>query len=108
MNSARHVPVLRIIVWPALAFIPVEARRPGDAMTVQERPAYLNKLLQTIPDSPPCDRWLETSGELPPDFDALPHQSQLPGPLTTLDGTPVRSLAMWRERTFFAVTAPSW
>ena len=45
------------------------------------RRAYLDELRHILPPSPPWDAWLEASGELPPDFDALPSCASLPDPL---------------------------
>ena len=71
---------------------------PGGAMTPAERRQYLDKLQQILPDSPAFDAWLQKSGELPPDFDALPRVNSLPDPLKFLDGKPVRTAAEWRAR----------
>jgi pimeloyl-ACP methyl ester carboxylesterase len=67
-------------------------------MTEAERRQYLEKLLQTLPDVASFDQWLQKSGELPPDFDALPKVNGLPDPLKFLDGRPVRTAAEWRLR----------
>ena len=72
--------------------------RPGWPMTEAERRQYLEKLLQTLPDVPSFQQWLQKSGELPPDFDALPKVNGLPDPLKFLDGRPVRTAAEWRLR----------
>ena len=55
-----------------------------------KRREYLDKLLQTLPDAPAFGQWIKTSGELPPDFDALPRMNDLPDPLCFLDGRPVQ------------------
>jgi dienelactone hydrolase len=68
------------------------------AMTVEERRAYLANLLNTLPASPQFQQWLDKSGELPPDFDALPRTNALPDPLKFLDGKPVRNAADWKAR----------
>ena len=60
-------------------------------MTTDDRRDYLDKLLKTLPDAPAFQQWLTTSGELPPDFDALPRMNYLPDPLRFLDGRPVRT-----------------
>ena len=46
----------------------------GDAMNDDDakRHAYLDQLRRILPRSPAWESWLDTSGELPPDFDALP------------------------------------
>jgi dienelactone hydrolase len=46
-----------------------------------KRKAELAWLLRTLPKSEPWEQWLQKSGELPPDFDALPRSAALPDPL---------------------------
>jgi hypothetical protein len=60
--------------------------RPAAAMTPEERREYLAKLQQILPDVPSFREWLQKTGELPPDFDALPRGNALPEPLRFLDG----------------------
>jgi pimeloyl-ACP methyl ester carboxylesterase len=72
--------------------------RPGWSMTEAERRQYLEKLLQTLPDVPSFNQWLQKTGELPPDFDSFPKVNGLPDPLKFLDGRPVRTAAEWRLR----------
>ena len=67
-------------------------------MTMEERRQYLEKLLQILPDVPSFKQWLDKTGELPPDFDALPRINGLPDPLKFLDGKPVRTAADWKSR----------
>ena len=71
---------------------------PSGAMTEAERRQYLEKLQQILPDVPSFREWLQSSGELPPDFDALPRVNTLPEPLRFLDGRTVRTPAEWRAR----------
>ncbi len=54
------------------------AIHPLRSMTTDERRDYLDKLLKTLPDAPAFQQWLTASGELPPDFDALPRMNYLP------------------------------
>ena len=72
------------------------AIHPLWSMTTDERRDYLDKLLKTLPDAPAFRQWLTTSGELPPDFDALPRMNYLPDPLRFLDGRPVRTADEWK------------
>ena len=72
--------------------------RPLWSMTVEGRRDYLENLLKILPDVPSWRQWLETSGELPPDFDALPRVNPLPDPLTFLDGRPVKTPEDWQAR----------
>ena len=71
---------------------------PLRAMTPEERKQYLTKLQGIIPDVPSFRQWLEKTGELPPDFDALPRVNGLPDPLKFLDGRPVRTPLEWKAR----------
>ena len=72
---------------------------PGlHAMTQEERRQYLQKLESIIPKVPSFDAWQQKTGELPPDFDVLPRQNELPDPLKFLDGRPVRTPADWKAR----------
>jgi len=86
------------IVFFALAALLLPVARPAVAMTAAERRQYLEKLQQILPDVPSFREWLQSSGELPPDFDALPRVNGLPDPLTLLDGRPVRTPQEWRRR----------
>ncbi|HEX7362606.1 MAG TPA: hypothetical protein VF283_19105, partial [Bryobacteraceae bacterium] len=84
-----------------------EAQAPADPFglsqsvstaTRQDREEYLKKLLQILPHSPFFNKWLEKTGELPPDFDALPRVNTLPDPLQFLDGRRVSSREQWPAR----------
>src|SRR5579863_4477984 len=81
------------LLLAALALI-----RPAGAMTPAERREYLDKLLKILPDAPQFKQWLDKTGELPPDFDALPRVNGLPDPLKFLVGKPVRNAADWKSR----------
>jgi pimeloyl-ACP methyl ester carboxylesterase len=83
---------------PFLALALVALGRPAWSMTEAERRQYLEKLLETLPVVPSFNQWLQKTGELPPDFDALPKVNGLPDPLKFLDGRPVRTAAEWRAR----------
>lgn len=67
------------------------------AATSEQRRDYLKKLNAILPPSAPWEQWLARTGELPPDFDALPAQGFLPDPLVD-DGRAIRTEAQWRER----------
>jgi len=67
-------------------------------MSVEQRREYLDKLLKILPPAPQFQQWLEKTGELPPDFDALPRMNGLPDPLKFLDGRPVKNAADWKAR----------
>src|ERR1035438_8251311 len=72
--------------------------QPARAMTPEERREYLAKLQQILPDVPSFREWLQKTGELPPDFDALPRINGLPEPLRFLDGRAVRTPREWQSR----------
>ncbi|MEJ2647673.1 MAG: alpha/beta fold hydrolase [Sedimentisphaerales bacterium] len=73
--------------------------KPGRTETNQSRREYLENLLKILPELPTWNQWLETSGELPPDFDTLPRINSLPDPLTFADGKrKVKTIEDWKER----------
>jgi hypothetical protein len=85
--------------WFGLAlFAAVMAAGPAWPMTEAERKAYLEKMLRTLPEVPTFRQWVEKTGELPPDFDALPKVNGLPDPLRFVNGKPVRTAADWKAR----------
>lgn len=49
------------------------------------RRAYQEQLKRVLPPSAVWEAWLEQTGELPPDFDALPNLPDLPDPLNGCD-----------------------
>ena len=51
------------------------------AEELAKRQAYLHELREVLPRSEPWDMWLEKTGELPPNFDAMPSCAPLPDPL---------------------------
>ncbi|MBA2480626.1 MAG: hypothetical protein H0V44_08185 [Planctomycetes bacterium] len=51
-----------------------------------------------LPSSPPWDEWQKASGELPPDFAALPSCNVLTNPLTPIGAAPITTVAQWRAR----------
>jgi dienelactone hydrolase len=71
-----------------------------------KRAAYLRHLLEVYHsdddnkphDTPVWESWLAQSGELPPDFDALPTSALLPNVLQFSDGSPVRTHEEWSRR----------
>jgi len=85
----------RILVCALLASV---LAHPAQAMTDQERRAYLENLLRILPGVGSFDAWLAETGELPPDFDALPRSNGLPDPFRFLDGRRVETPGDWRER----------
>ena len=76
----------------------VGASLVAHGMSLDERRSYLDWMLKTLPDNPPFTAWQKATGELPPDFDALPRVNRLPDPLLGLDGRAVRSPQAWPAR----------
>jgi pimeloyl-ACP methyl ester carboxylesterase len=70
----------------------------GWTMTPEQRKDYLDKFIKTVPDVPTFRQWVQKSGELPPDFDALPRINSLPDPLRYLNGRPVTTPEDWIGR----------
>ncbi len=81
-------------------------RGGGDGLRGRlRRSADLLHLLNTyheaddpLHDAPLWETWLARTGELPPDFAALPTSALLPDLLTAADGTPVRTPTEWERR----------
>src|SRR5271156_4956559 len=82
----------------AVSLIALALIQPASSMSEQERREYRDKLLKILPPAPQFQQWLDKTGELPPDFDALPRMNGLPDPLKYLDGRPVRNAADWKAR----------
>jgi hypothetical protein len=64
-----------------------------------EHNVSLEEFLGIVPSSDPFTEWLHKSGELPPDFAALPSHAPLPQPLSPLiEGVQasITDTASWR------------
>ncbi len=72
----------------------------GQSSETDRRHAELDHLLKRLPESKPFHEYLKKSGDLPPDFDALPSHFPLHDPLAwTKDGKEARvTQAEWPER----------
>lgn len=55
-------------------------------------------MLQSLPKVPEWTTWQQETGELPPDFEALPSANFLPDPFTFHDGREVDFPADWADR----------
>jgi dienelactone hydrolase len=66
--------------------------------TPEERKAYLDKFVQTLPAVPSFNSWLDRTHELPPDFEALPKINGLPDPLRFVNGRTVKTAEDWKAR----------
>lgn len=63
-----------------------------------KRQAYLDELLRILPESKEWREWLDQTGELPPDFDAMPSQAELPDPLRRApEAEPISDPEEWRD-----------
>ena len=69
----------RFLLIATLLSIPATLK--GAADTTEKRKAFLTQLLAMLPQDPAWNDWLHRTGELPPDFDALPTMMDLPDPL---------------------------
>lgn len=83
--SPRFRFVLAVFLILLCARIPGAAQSSpaasGAADNTAKRRAFLTQLLETLPADPEWNDWLHRTGELPPDFDALPNMMDLPDPL---------------------------
>jgi len=70
--------------------------RAADPVAVSD--PQLAELLRILPRSAPWEDWQRRTGEVPPDFAALPSRPGLPDPLRFEDGRRVRSKRQWLER----------
>ncbi len=81
-----------------VALVLVAVAPPLRAMTEQERRAHLDWMLKSLPAAAPFQQWQQRTGEIPPDFDALPRNNFLPDPLTFMNGRGVRTASDWTAR----------
>jgi predicted esterase len=86
----------RVLLVLAFVSLAVVAGRGADPANARQR-VWLDQLLRTLPRSEPWEKWLKATGELPPDFDALPSIPHLPDPIRLTDGTAV-SQEQWPQR----------
>ncbi len=82
----------------AVACVVLGTAAASFGMTEAERRAYRDKLQEILPPVPSFNEWLKKTDALPPDFDALPRNNELPDPLKFLDGRPVKTPADWQAR----------
>jgi dienelactone hydrolase len=87
---------MKRFLLPLLLLLPLAT--PSSAMTEEERKQYLENMLKTLPPVPSFTQWQQRTGELPPDFDALPRHNTLPDPLKFLNGDPVKTPEDWARR----------
>jgi pimeloyl-ACP methyl ester carboxylesterase len=66
-----------------------------------ERKQELDRLLRILPKSDPWEKWVEETGELPPDFDSMPSIPGLPDPLLMEKAgrsVPITTPQEWQQR----------
>ena len=97
MNTSVRLRVRFLAVPVALVALAALAN-PLRAMTEQERRAYLEWMRKALPSAPQFEQWQQRTGEIPPDFDALPRNNFLPDPLTSMNGRVVRNASDWTAR----------
>lgn len=68
------------------------------AMSIEQRQEHLNWMLNNLPEVTSWNEWQRETGELPPDFDALPRANYLPDPFQFLDGRTVDMPSDWPSR----------
>src|SRR6187551_3278020 len=81
-----------------LAVALVALAHPLRATTEQQQRDHLDWMLTSLPAAPAFAQWQQRTGELPPDFDALPRNNFLPDPLTFASGRTVRNASDWTLR----------
>ncbi|MBW3624075.1 MAG: alpha/beta hydrolase [Armatimonadetes bacterium] len=94
------LPRIFLLLLMGLMVIPMTTS-PAAESDLSKRRATLDQLRRILPPSAPWEAWLEKTGELPPDFDAMPSTPGLPDPLVRrVNGkiVPVRTKAEWKER----------
>ena len=75
--------------------------QPALGQDVEKKKSDLEWMLKTFPKSQPWEKWLQETGELPPDFDKLPSIPGLPDPLLMEDGGKqiyVKTPQQWQSR----------
>jgi len=91
-NFSHRLGLLGIAITSAALVSPLRAS------TVQQQRAYLAWMLESLPPAPAFAQWQQRTGELPPDYDALPRNNFLPDPLTFVNGRPVKNASDWAAR----------
>src|SRR6186997_28561 len=94
---------LGLVVGVAVALValadPLRATSQRDARPpspgLRRASGHLEWMLTSLPDAPQFAQWQQRTGELPPDFDALPRNNFLPDPLTFMNGRTVRNASDW-------------
>jgi len=95
MNAQqRRSPSLAVLSVVLLTGPVCWAQAPAE---MQKRRDELDRLLRVLPRSAAWEKWLKSSGELPPDFDTLPRMAELPDPLRLEEKGRVRPITDARD-----------
>ena len=73
----------------------------AEVENMEKRRRFLEQLQRLLPQCKAWNEWLTKSGELPPDFDAMPSEHGLPDPLLKDDNgkrVPITDLKDWDAR----------
>lgn len=92
--------LLGIVCWLFFGVGLAPASRLGaqERTSIATRKQQLETMLLLFARSDSWEAWLEKTGELPPDFQALPSRPFLPATLKLEDGNPVRTGEDWLKR----------
>ncbi|MCY3020725.1 MAG: hypothetical protein NTW87_17040 [Planctomycetota bacterium] len=94
----RHHVILGVIL---LLATPTVFGGEAQMENTEKRRGFLEQLRRVLPQSKAWDEWLAKSGELPPDFDAMPSEHGLPDPLLRDDNgrrVPITDPKEWEAR----------
>src|SRR6185436_19569703 len=76
-DKRRHMSRQNLFAIAVLSLVYLSLNAANDA----KRRAELEEMLRVFPKSAAWEQWLQKSGELPPDFEALLSEAFLPDPL---------------------------
>lgn len=89
--------VLPGVFWLLCALTLPGAPAPARPPATEEQKAQLKEILRLLPRSESWEKWLAASGEMPPNFEALPTVPFLPDPLRFTNGREVK-IEEWLKR----------
>ena len=81
---------MKPLPWIILALAYATLTALGAAPATDEQKARLKDILQLLPKSEPWEKWLVSTGTMPPNFDGLTNAPFLPDPLSFADGREVK------------------
>ncbi len=92
-----HMLILCLILWFCIS-LNNQVIAQSDSFEKEKREMLLKDLKILLPESEAWEEWLEESGELPPDFDALESIPYIPDPLKMQNGNKITSADEWPAR----------